>query len=126
MKRSTLRIVLLGAACFVAGAALGAGGVTRYAVRQAKEIVNATPQERVARLGDRLDKRLELTEAQRERIQPHLETLVAETSAWRREARRALSPVFETVLAEIRSSLDPAQATEFDELLGGIRAILPE
>ncbi len=119
MMKPTRVAVLCLAGVFVAGALFGVVAHSVYSQRAtaAATTNSPTPKDLRARYLNRLDSRLTLTPAQREKISPILESSGDRV----RELRDRIEPEFEAIRhnqrQEIMTLLTPEQQTEYQKLI---------
>jgi Spy/CpxP family protein refolding chaperone len=118
MMKPTRVAVLCLAGVFVAGALFGVVAHSVYSQRATAAATNPpTPKDLRARYLNRLDSRLTLTPAQREKISPILESSGDRV----RELRDRMEPEFEAIRhgqrQEIMTLLTPEQQTEYQKLI---------
>jgi Spy/CpxP family protein refolding chaperone len=117
MMKPTRIAVLCLAGVFVAGALFGVVAHSVYSQRVTAAATNPTPKDLHARYLKRLDSRLTLTAAQREKISPILDNSGDRV----RELRDRMEPEFEAIRhgqrQEIMALLTPEQQTEYQKLI---------
>ncbi len=118
--RSVWPIVLLCAVIFLAGGIVGAGLAVYSVIDGAKQALQ-NPEEMPRRIARRMQRRLDLTDTQAERVRAIVETHQADLLGLRATALEGADPILDTMRDEIATELGPAGADGFLQHWGRMR-----
>jgi hypothetical protein len=112
-----VRAALALAGVFVLGAATGVGGARFFVARHMAHALDAPlPAVRHRVVMNALDRQLDLSKDQHEKIAGILEKHEPEITEISRSVEPKLAPIFASIEDEIRAELTPDQRPKFDEL----------
>ncbi len=125
LARPGVRAGLVLAAVFLAGALTGLAVAREVGRRQPRfPLLERATAADVSPLVARLQRRLDLDDAQAARVRVVLERRQPQLRATWTRVRSTLVAQFDTTLAEVGAVLTPEQRLEFEELLRGRRVLL--
>ena len=112
-----LRASIALAGVFALGIATGAGGMRFYSARRMARMIDApSPVARHRVVMMTLDRQLDLSKDQHEKISQILSKHEPDLTAVTRAIEPRLEPIFASIEDEIRAQLTPEQRPKFDEL----------
>ena len=109
------RIALLMVLIFLAGGVLGVAGTVIYTIRHLQEI-GQHPERAPQRITDRMQRKLDLTDAQAEAVREILERRQHELMAIRREIHPRVKAIMDASRDEISEVLTDEQRAEWQEM----------
>lgn len=112
MMKPSWKVILAFVGVFLAGAIFGGALAPRW-LRVERQQSRAPFAERVM---ERLDRELELTDAQKEKIAPIVRRMAEETQRMRREGAITYRTVMDGLNAEIALELTPEQRAKHEEM----------